>query len=188
MPRLVSFILAGLLLTAGTPASAGADVCSDDVADVSRFYCHLERVDTVRLQFQGTAAELGAKRPDLEQIMRERLDRFLAALPKPARGALPLIEKRPQQGQLLCTLWTVGQDSAIALFVECALRSGETLDSVEARLLGRTTAEEFDMASRIALGQVVSHVTTRYLDQRGIRLARPSKASDRPVRKADATR
>lgn len=171
LARAIAAIIAGLIL-ASAQANAGETACSTAVADASPFYCQLERIDSAQLQLKGTAAALGAKRPALEQIMRDRLDMFLTDLPKPtAAAASPLIAKRAHRGQLLCSLWTVGEDAAIALFVECALQSTATGDNVEARLLGRTSESEFDMAARVALGRVVSHVTTRYKTQREQRIA-----------------
>lgn len=188
LSKAISAILAGLIL-ASAHANAGETGCSAAAADASPFYCQLERVDTVRLQMEGTAAALGAKRRDLEQIMRERLRNFVAVLPKQAAGATPsMIGKRPQRGQFFCTLWTVGQDTSVALFVECALHSATTGDSVEARLLGRTTGPEFDMAARIALGRVVSKVTTRYKAQRDRRIALSSGAGNRRIKTAGPAR
>lgn len=171
MPRAIATIMVTLFL-AGTPAKAGAETCNAAFSNASPFYCMLERVDTVRLRLQGSAETLSAQKQDLEQIMRQRMAAFVAGLPKSAKATpSPLIGRHERRGALLCTLWTVGETDSIALFVECALESTATGDSVEARLLGRTTKSEFDMASRVALGQVVSSVIDRYEQQRGQRIA-----------------
>jgi hypothetical protein len=182
----VSSIIAGLLLLlASANANAGEKNCDSAVADVSPFYCQLERVDTVRLQLEGTARALGASRLDMERIMRERLELFLATLPdQPAGPAALLIDKRPQRGRLACTLWTVGEGLSVALFVECALQSTTTGDSVDARLLGRTTEAEFDMAARVALGRVVSKVTSRFNVQRDRLKVLSSKGGNTPIKTA----
>jgi len=175
MAKAIAAILT-LLLLAGAEANAGEAGCGAALADASPFYCRLGRVDTVRLQLQGSAETLGAHRTDLEHIMRERMQRFSATLPEPFAATSPLpIVKRPPQGQLLCTVWTVGQDTSIALFVECALQAAETGDSVEARLLGRTTQAEFDMATRVALGQVIAKVTDDYNGERDQRVVASGK-------------
>jgi hypothetical protein len=110
---------------------------------------------------------LGANSRDLEQIMREKLEIFLTVLPRRTAGATRRVTyEPPQRGQFTCTLWTVGREASIALFVECALQSEATGDSVDARLLGRTNAAEFDLATRIALGRVITKVTARFSAQR----------------------
>lgn len=175
MPKAIATIITVFFL-ASAPASAGAEACGAALSAASPFYCQLEALDSVRLQLKGSAEALGANRRDLEEIMRERTKGFLAALPRPAaRPTASPIAKRPHRGQLFCALWTVGQDASVALFVECALQSASTGDSVEARLLGRTTADEFDMATRIALGRVVSKVTDDYRAQREQRIALSAK-------------
>lgn len=175
MPRTIAAVMAALFL-AGASAEAAAETCDAALSNASPFYCRLARVETARLQLKGSATELGARQADLEQIMHERMAAFSARLRKPATSPSSAFGgNRANSGALLCTLWTVGKAESIALFVECALESAATGDSVEARLLGRTTASEFDMASRVALGQVISGVTARYEGRRAQRIAQDSK-------------
>lgn len=175
MPRTIAAIMVTLFL-ASTPAKAGAETCNAAFSNASPFYCTLEQVDTIRLQLQGSADTLATQKHDLEQIMRQRMAAFVARLPKSASAtSSPLIGKHERSGALRCTLWTVGETDSVALFVECALESAATGDSVEARLLGRTTKSEFDIASRVALGQVVSSVIDRYQRQRNQRIAMQKK-------------
>ena len=169
MNKFAIAIFAFVLATTGH-ARAGEPGCDTVPLNVLSLACHLSAIELVAIRLDGSATTLGLKRKRLENDVKRRLKVVLPAAVRitPIRdattSAVPLTLN--QRGRFSCTVWTVGLNFPIALFVECSLESLDGEQTIDARLLGHTRQAELHDTVRIALQKVVDKISIKLRDQR----------------------
>jgi len=140
-----------------------ADAQECDLAQ--RFPCQVGIIESVRVQLDGSARELGfdAKRiaEDVRDQLRKRAPRTVEVRIHPS--AVPAGNGLPpdRRSRFACTLWTVGRHFTVSMFVECGLEAANGNWAVESRLLGHVLQADLRDSARTAIANVVNDVIER---------------------------
>jgi hypothetical protein len=144
-----------------SPQSPKAGEC-----DLSkRFPCQVDIIESVHIQLDGSARELGF---DAKQIaksvhahLRERVPRAVKIQIHRSAASTEGGFPPDRRSRFACTLWTVGKHFTVSMFVECGLEAVNGDWAVESRLLGHIRQTDLHESARIALANVVDDVIER---------------------------